>query len=383
MENGKIALAANLHRGVGAGSTEFHVLRPTAAAEAKFLMYYMLREQFRKDARAKMTGTAGQLRVPASFLQQRLVAVPPLPEQRRIISAIESCLSKLDAAVALLEHARSNLKRYRASVLKATVEGVLYTAVAEEQAFRKPYWVAIEQIVNSLDQGWSPKCMREGSSDPNVWSVIKTTAVQPLTFDPLANKVLPQNLQPRPNLEIADGDVLITRAGPRIRVGVCCCVAACRPRLMLCDKVYRLRVKPDRVAPRFLAIVLNSSQLQADIERLKSGISDSGLNLTQNGVLHLRVPLPSPSTQMMIVQAIDDVMTTVQHAEAAVSEDLIRISTLRQSILKWAFEGKLVSQGPADEPASVLLERIRAERAARASSRKVHKPAGLQAQAAK
>src|SRR5437773_2559854 len=125
MENGKIAVARQLHGGVGAGSTEFHVVRPTAALSADLLLYYVLREDFRKAARAKMTGTAGQLRVPSSFFEAHSLPVPPLHEQYRIVEAIESYFTRLDAAVATLERMHGNLKRYRASVLKAAVEGRL------------------------------------------------------------------------------------------------------------------------------------------------------------------------------------------------------------------------------------------------------------------
>ena len=67
MENGKTVLAKGLLGGVGAGSTEFHVLRPNGSMLPNLLMHYLLQEPFRRDARSHMTGTAGQLRVPGQF----------------------------------------------------------------------------------------------------------------------------------------------------------------------------------------------------------------------------------------------------------------------------------------------------------------------------
>jgi len=89
MENGKAAIASDLLGGVGFGSTEFHVLRANEALVApEWLFYFMRREQFRREAKRNFTGTAGQQRVPASFLSNVQIPVPPLDEQRRIVDLL-------------------------------------------------------------------------------------------------------------------------------------------------------------------------------------------------------------------------------------------------------------------------------------------------------
>ncbi len=70
MENGKAAIAKGLSGGIGAGSTEFHVLRVSDGLRPELLLHYVLQEDFRRAARAQMTGTSGQLRVPARFFDQ-------------------------------------------------------------------------------------------------------------------------------------------------------------------------------------------------------------------------------------------------------------------------------------------------------------------------
>ena len=131
MENGKLAVAKGLHNGVGAGSTEFHVLRPSAAIRPDLLAYYLLRDGFRAAARSKMKGTAGQLRVPEQFLEAQTLPVPPPRDQQRIVETIDSYFTRLDDITATLERVRRNLKRYRASILKAAVEGRLVPTEAE------------------------------------------------------------------------------------------------------------------------------------------------------------------------------------------------------------------------------------------------------------
>jgi len=85
----------------------------------------VLREELRRHAKRQMTGTAGQLRVPAAFLEQQEMPLAPAPEQRRIVAAIDSYSSRLDEAEVALERVQRNLKRYRAAVFQAAVEGRL------------------------------------------------------------------------------------------------------------------------------------------------------------------------------------------------------------------------------------------------------------------
>ncbi len=88
MENGKAALAKGLAGGRGFGSTEFHVLRAKGSVLPEWLYYYVRRETFRREAKRSFTGTAGQQRVPAAFLQDTLIPIPQLDEQRRIVDLL-------------------------------------------------------------------------------------------------------------------------------------------------------------------------------------------------------------------------------------------------------------------------------------------------------
>ena len=116
MENGKVAIARNLAGGRGAGSTEFHVVRPTRELLSAFLFYFLLQERVRMDARLHMTGAVGQLRVPSKWLSRLSIPVPPIVEQHRIVTAIEEHLSRLDAAVAAFKRVRRLLQPYRMSL---------------------------------------------------------------------------------------------------------------------------------------------------------------------------------------------------------------------------------------------------------------------------
>jgi len=266
------------------------------------------------------------------------VSVAPPEQQDEIVAEIEKQFSRLDEAVANLQRVKANLKRYKASVLQDAVEGRLVpTKVIASDGERNPVWVPISNAIRTLDQGWSPQCESESRSSSDEWAVIKTTAIQSMEFREEENKLLPPGLVSRAHLSLMSGDLLITRAGPRTRVGVTCLVKSDFPKLMICDKAYRLRAKLDVAIPAYLEVVLSSPTLLDGLDELKSGISDSGLNLTQKRFGELLVPLPSLAVQQCIVDEIDRRLSFVRGVEAEVDASLKRAQALRQSTLTKAF----------------------------------------------
>jgi len=95
MENGKLAIAHDLRSDIGFGSTEFHIIRLHDSLVKKFFFFYISQEKFRKDAQRNMTGTAGQLRVPTTYLRKIIVPLPSASEQHRIVARIEELFSRL------------------------------------------------------------------------------------------------------------------------------------------------------------------------------------------------------------------------------------------------------------------------------------------------
>ena len=284
------------------------------------------------------------------------IPIAPLNEQKCIVAEIEKQFSRLDEAVDNLKRVKANLKRYKASVLKAAVEGKLINNTKDNKSFHIEKWQPIGTALLSLDQGWSPKCDRQKANESE-WGVIKTTAVQTLQFMEWENKRLPESLEPRQHLELQKNDLLVTRAGPRKRVGVCCLIRSTRSNLMLCDKVYRLRCNHDVARPGYLELVLSSPQIKEVINELKTGISDSGVNLTQKRFKALRIPLPSIEIQMQIESEVQRLWSISDSFTLSTTEGSVRCQRLKQSILKKAFSGKLVSQGHNVDSAANPLKR--------------------------
>jgi type I restriction enzyme S subunit len=179
--------------------------------------------------------------------------------------------------------------------------------------------VTLDQVLAQLpsgskvQQGWSPQCEKVPASDGE-WGVLKTTAIQAGAFIDEHHKRLPDDLEPRAGLEVHAGDLLLTNAGPRARCAVTCLVRTTRSRLMLSGKIYRFRTDESRMDPRFLEYFLLSPATQNLLDQMKTGISDSGLNLTRARFLNLPVVVPPMLEQRRIVDLLEDHLSRLDAA---------------------------------------------------------------------
>jgi type I restriction enzyme S subunit len=301
----------------------------------KYISYQLLSSRVQNYLHTNSKGTA-QKGIYLKSLGQLPILVAPPEQQKRIVAKIEELFSHIDAGIAALNKAKQLLKQYRQSVLKAAVTGELLGNAFTEDLFK-----SIDHGLVTLGQGWSPRCEKEPSPDENTWGVIKTTAVQSLEYRQEENKRLPDALEPRQNHEVLVDDLLVTRAGPRVRVGICCLVKETRKKLMICDKVYRLRVQSDVILPEYLELVLNAPNVLSEIEKLKSGINDSGVNLTQNKFVQLQIPYPSIEDQKSLIQIVTYKIDSISRLDEEIGKQLLKAEKSKQSLLASAFSGKL------------------------------------------
>ena len=201
-----------------------------------------------------------------------------------------------------------------------------------------------------IRQGWSPQCENHPAETLNDWGVLKTSAIQDGEFVDSANKRLPANLEPRKQLEVEDGDILITCAGPRSRCGVACLVRKTRPKLLISGKMYQLRVDSEIIDRHLLELFLRESGTKKKIDEMKTGISDSGLNLTHSRFATLEVPLPPLAEQRRIVAKIEELFSELDAGEESLRRARRQLGVYRQSLLKQAFEGKLTEQWRKQNP---------------------------------
>ncbi len=179
----------------------------------------------------------------------------------------------------------------------------------------------------TIHQGWSPQCEKSPAGDSE-WGALKTTAIQPGHFLPEHNKRLPVDKQPKPGLAVKPDDVLLTCAGPRSRCGVACLVSETRPKLMISGKMYRFRFDNRYLEPQFMEYYLLSGEAWSAIDEMKTGVSDSGLNLTQGRIRTLPIPVPPLPEQQRIVAAIEEHFSRLDAAEACLGSAAKRAARL-------------------------------------------------------
>lgn len=204
--------------------------------------------------------------------------------------------------------------------------------MTEWQRFELSDLLQILPSGKQLQQGKSPQCAKE-SAGGEQWGVLKTTAIQSGHFEPQHNKRLPDHLAPDSKIEVQVRDLLLTCAGPRSRCGIPTLVRSTPPRRLLSGKMYRFRADEEKILPEFLELFLLSDQAQDQIDGMKTGISDSGLNLTQGRFLRLTVPLPPIVEQRRIVATLDDHLSRLDAADAALGRVAARCQTLGRSQL--------------------------------------------------
>ena len=280
-------------------------------------------------ARAASEGTTNRVRLKGASFLATTIPLPPVEEQRRIVARVDAIASRVAEARRLREEAAAQV-----AALKANETSRFFAPSGAEAKQTR-----LREIVESHDSGWSPQCSDE-PAEPGAWGVLKTTCVQWEGFDAKQNKKLLLSDSPRAELQVAVGDVLVTRAGPVNRVGVACAVLEAVPNLMLSDKIVRLRLRND-VLPRYLALALSSADCQEYFRHGKTGLAESQVNISREKLLALPLRVPPLGEQRRVVAHLDALQAKLDAVRAVQSATAAELDALLPSVLNQAFAGKL------------------------------------------
>ncbi len=356
------------------------IVRPNREdVDNRWLMYFVNAPAFRAAVASLQSGSTRK-RISRSNLAKIQLPVPPAHEQKRIVAEIEKQFSRLDEAAVGLKRIKANLKRYKAAVLKAAVEGklteewrrqhpdvepaseLLRRILAErrkkfeERSSGKKYkeptepdtltlselptrwaWATLEQLTSEMMNGFGKRSQVKGH--PRI--VLRLA-------DVVAGEISLANVRQIHCLDeetakysLSPDDLMILRVnGSPDLVGRFIIVKNIRPKTLFCDHFIRVRtVEP--LTATWLRIYSDSDRFRRFIDHNK--VSSAGQNTISQGALApFTIPLPPINELKQIKDMLSKVESDIHKLEESVSSALLRAESLRQTILSQAFKSNLI-----------------------------------------
>lgn len=300
----------------------------------KDFFYYLLSSSYvyQQFSRNASGSTVRNLNI--DIVKQTNISLPPLNEQKRIVAKIEKLFSNLDNSDKYLFYLEKQLKRYRQSVLKSAFEGELTKDWRSINKFSYDDWTN-QTILEIADKIFA------GGDKPDKVSDTKT---EECPYPIYSNGLQDKGLYGYTNIyKVEEECITISARGtigfPLVR----------NERFV---PIVRLIVviPKDYISSKYLKYYLESKIV------VQSGSSIPQLTVPM--VKQIEILVPQLEEQQEIVNQIEKHFSIIDKLENVVQKSINESKRLRQSILKQAFEGKLVEQDPNDESASVLLEKI-------------------------
>ena len=397
----------------GAFNQQINAITPREAVVSEYVYYQVIGSEFQGEIKNNASSTTLPILNKGKFSKLRF-KLPPLPIQRAIVSKIENLFSSLDSGIADLKKAQEQLKIYRQAVLKKAFEGELTKEWREQQTDLPSAEETLDKI--SIERNkWIDKEIQNGNNEakrirskiskfessenvvplPTAWQwthfilactfvidchnktapyeekgiyLIRTTNIRDGklnlrakikfvsedTYNHWSKRVFPQ-----------PGDIVFTREAPMGEAAII------PPSTKIClgQRTMILRAHDPLLNRKYLLYNILSEVFQQRFR--KSAIGTGVKHLRVGDVESLSFPLCSPEEQVRVVKEIESRLSVCDKVGDSIKDSLAKAQALRQSILKKAFNGKLLTASEIErckqetdyEPASVLLERIRKEKA--------------------
>lgn len=367
-----------------------HIFKVIPKVDKTFLFYSV--KAYLESLKRQVHGT-GMQHITKGKFDNTPIPLPPSPEQHRIIAKIEELFAEVKTIRTSLEKVQPTIRRFRQSVLASAFRGelvpqnpddelasVLLKRIQEKKKkklgkkYKEPepidtdglpelpegwVWTTVDCVIDWVQYGTSDKASKKVTSLP----VLRMNNIQEGQISYQDLKYL-EPTKEYDSLLLEDNDLLFNRTNSPELVGK----TAIFKRDNAPDKnvtfaSYLIRIRPniEGLHPILLTYFINSTNGRRYIERVRTQqVGQSNVNSTK--LRQMPIPLPPLTEQHRIISKIEELFALADNIEQSIQKGKKRADYLEQSILAKAFRGELIPQDPNDEPASVLLERIKAER---------------------
>ena len=329
MQNGKHAIAKNLIDGIGFGTTEFHVIRPSNAIIPEWVWFFIRQKAFLNEAMNYFTGSVGQQRVPKNFLSEHITPLPPLSEQKRIAEKLKAMMDEIEEAKASIEKQLEAAKTLPSAYLSEVFES------PEAQKWEKK---KLREVISVIESGGRPK-----GGVLNIKDGVPSIGAEHLNssggFNFTNIRFIPKEFyEVMKKGKIQYGDVLIVKDGAT--TGRVSFVRNDFPfeHAALNEHVFRLRGN-NLLDQEFLFYFLLSPSGQEQIQNEFHGSAQGGIN--QQFVNTIFIPLPPLSEQKRIASYLKEKIDQAEKLRETLEKELETLNALPQSILSKAFRGEI------------------------------------------
>ncbi|GAA4241093.1 hypothetical protein GCM10022254_68560 [Actinomadura meridiana] len=257
------------------------------------------------------------------------IPLPPLEEQRRIADFLDAETARIDRIVQLREDASSLLKQRERALLDSEVESL---------ALRFGV-LPLRRFICGIEQGTSPQC-DNAPAGLGEWGVLKVSAVKGGRFFGEQNKRLPEEMDPESQYEVHDGDFLITRANTPALVGAAAVAERPRRRLILCDKIFRVRVS-ENVLKKYLVLVAQGTRIRDLCAEGSHGTSQSMANLKTDEIKRWPIPVAPLKEQEALVERCESVLQISSELIASIGAQVGLSEERRRAVVTAAVTGEL------------------------------------------
>jgi type I restriction enzyme S subunit len=343
-ENGKGALAEGLCNGVGFGTTELHVLRPSEHVDKRFLLYLTFSDHFRRIGTASMYGAGGQKRVSDDFIRDFRHPLPCLPEQRAIAAFLDRETTKIDGLVARKQRLIELLQEKRTALITCAVTRGLDPNVPMKDSGVEwlgeipAHWEInrikdLSRFVTSGSRGWAEHYSDEGALFLRIGN-LRTASVDLDLSD--VQRVTPPPGAESERTRVRVGDVLISITALIGAVGVV-------PEEVVTGFVNQhlalVRISNRQVRPRWLGYCVLSRVGQEQLRAELYGGTKDGLNL--DDIRSLTILLPPTDEQDRLTKFLDDAARQIDVLISKIVEAIDRLKEFRTALISTAVTGKI------------------------------------------